>query len=51
MDHEYGFIDTLLGNMYTNEEKAAIFIPWLGLFGLSFYLTEKVPINKITERA
>ena len=48
---EYGFVDTLLGNMYTNEEKVrtlfnyftflAIFISCLGLFGLSFYLTEK----------
>jgi len=48
---EYGFADTLLGNLYTNEEKVrtlfnyftflAIFISCLGLFGLSFYLTEQ----------
>lgn len=48
---EYSFVDTLLGNMYRNEEKVktlfnyftflAIFISCLGLFGLAFYLTEQ----------
>jgi ABC-type antimicrobial peptide transport system permease subunit len=48
---EYGFVDTLLGNLYANEEKVrtlfnyftflAIFISCLGLFGLAFYLTEQ----------
>ncbi len=48
---EYGFVDTLLGNLYTNEEKVrtlfnyftflAIFVSCLGLFGLAFYLTEQ----------
>jgi putative ABC transport system permease protein len=48
---EYGFVDTLLGNLYKNEEKVktlfntftflAIFISCLGLFGLAFYLTEQ----------
>jgi len=48
---EYGFVDTLLGNIYKNEEKVktlfnyftflAIFISCLGLFGLAFYMTEQ----------
>ncbi len=48
---EFSFVDTLLGNLYTNEEKVktlfnyftflAIFISCLGLFGLAFYLTER----------
>ena len=48
---EYGFVDTLLGNLYTSEEKVrtivnsftflAIFVSCLGLFGLAFYLTER----------
>jgi putative ABC transport system permease protein len=48
---EFGFVDTLLGNLYENEKKVraifnsftflAIFISCLGLFGLAFYLTER----------
>ena len=48
---EYGFVDTLLGNLYKNEERVktlfnyftflAISISCLGLFGLAFYLTEQ----------
>ncbi len=48
---EYGFVDTLLDNLYKNEEIVktlfnyftflAIFISCLGLFGLAFYLTEQ----------
>ncbi len=48
---EYGFVDTLLDNMYKNEERVrtlfdyftlmAIFISCLGLFGLSFYMIER----------
>ena len=48
---EYNFVDTLLDNMYKNEERIrtlfnyftfmAMFISCIGLFGLAFYLTEQ----------
>jgi ABC-type antimicrobial peptide transport system permease subunit len=48
---EYGFVDSLLDNLYKSEERVrtlfnyftlmAIFISCLGLFGLSFYLIER----------